>query len=100
MLRPKTKYVLEVESEEVFSEMIQNHDIRLSRVLSETILDANRERTPDAIVVNFTDGSYAVMEFAENQEEALVMSLKDCLKDFERIEDYEMCKRILEYVNK
>lgn len=95
----KTRLQIEVHSDEELARMIQSRDVRFTEVICESILSADGG-VPESITMNFDDGSYAIMDFADNKAEDLRLSMQESIKDLEKAEKYELCARIKEYLNK
>jgi len=95
----KTRLQIDVHNDEELSRMMESRDVRFTEIICESILSA-KGGVPESITMNFDDGSYAIMDFADNKAEDLRLSMQESIKDLEKAEKYELCARIKEYLNK
>lgn len=99
---PKTPYRVQARDFDHLSEMVKRRDATVARALAEAALDSAEGGVgpirPYGMTVEFDDGSYAVMEFGEGQDEEIRQSLVDSLPDFEKREWYELCARVKAYL--
>jgi hypothetical protein len=95
----KTRLQIYVKNDKQLEHMIESRDVRFTEVVCESIL-SSKDGRPESITMNFEDGSYAIMDFADNKEEDLRLSMQESIKDLEKAEKYELCARIQDYLNK
>jgi hypothetical protein len=89
---------LKMKNIEEFFELVKSRDIKLITKMVRCVLNAKKKRLKkvDMFDVTFSDRSSLLFAISEDQYNEL---LTRCIKDLEKVEEYELCARIVKALN-